>query len=78
MADNQATLLSMSAGKPQGPPAISMNFINIAANTPLTFEETYNELMQYTDLLEPLLLQFGTSIENSEVENITTPKEEEE
>jgi uncharacterized phage infection (PIP) family protein YhgE len=72
LADNQATLLSMFAAKPQGPPAIGMNAINIAANTPLSFEETYNELIQYTDLLAPLLLQCGTFIESSEEkENFT-------
>jgi hypothetical protein len=68
----------MSAGKPQGPPAIGMNSIITATNIPLSFEETNNELMQYTNLLAPLLLQFGTSTENSEEKNITTPEEEEE
>jgi hypothetical protein len=57
LADNQAILLRMSTGKPQGT-AICMNSITIAANAPLTFEDTYNELMQYTNLLAPLLLQF--------------------
>jgi uncharacterized coiled-coil protein SlyX len=45
LGDNQGTLLSMSAGKPQGPPAIGMNYVTIATKTPLTFEETYNELL---------------------------------
>jgi hypothetical protein len=50
----------MSAGKQQGPPTIGMNSIAITTSTPPTFEETYNELMHYTDLFEPFLLQFGT------------------
>jgi hypothetical protein len=44
LADNQATSLSMSAGKPQAPPVIGMNSIVIAENTPLTLEETLEEL----------------------------------
>jgi hypothetical protein len=35
------------------PPSIDMNSITITANELPTFEETYNELMQYTDLLAP-------------------------
>ena len=63
LADNQATLLSMSAGKPQGPPMVGMNSITITESLPSTFEETYNELLNYTDLLEPLLLQFESLTE---------------
>jgi hypothetical protein len=37
-----------------------MNSTNIAENIPSTVEETYNELMHYIDLLEPLLLQLET------------------
>jgi hypothetical protein len=44
LADNQATLLSMSAGKPQAPPVIGMNSIVITEITPLTLEETLEEL----------------------------------
>ena len=36
LADNQATLLSMSAGKPQAPHVVGLNSINIAENVPLT------------------------------------------
>jgi hypothetical protein len=42
LADNQATLLSMSVGKPQAPPIIGMNSIVITENTPLTLEELKN------------------------------------
>ena len=69
LADNQATLLSMSAGKPQGPPMVGMNSITIHESLPSTFEETYNELLNYTDLLEPLLLQFE-SLTEEEKESI--------
>ena len=50
LADNQATLLSMSAGKPQAPPVVGLNSINIAENVPLTLEETLNELLNVADL----------------------------
>ena len=58
LADNQATLLSMSAGKPHAPPMVGMNSITITENLPPTFEDTYNELLNYVDILEPILLQF--------------------
>jgi hypothetical protein len=45
LTDNQATLLSMSAGKPLGPPAVGMNSIIITDNKPPTLEETHNELL---------------------------------
>ena len=32
LANNQATLLSMSAGKPQAPPMVGLNSINIVEN----------------------------------------------
>ena len=41
LADNWATLLSMSAGKPQAPPVVGLNSINIAESVPLTFEELW-------------------------------------
>jgi hypothetical protein len=56
--DNQATLLSMSAGKPHAPPVVGMNSIVVSESLPTTSEETYNELLNYIDILEPLLLQF--------------------
>ena len=60
LADNQATLLSMTAGKPQGNPTVGMNSISVREPLPTTFEDTYNELLDYVDILEPLLLQFGS------------------
>jgi hypothetical protein len=63
----------MSVGKSQGPLAIGMNYISITTNTPSTFEETYNELMQYINLPEPLLLQFEIHMKKPlEEEKITT------
>ena len=62
-ADNQATLLSMTAGKPQGNPTIGMNSISVKEPLPTIFEDTYNELLDYADILEPLLLQFGSLTE---------------
>jgi hypothetical protein len=47
LANNQATLLSMSAGKPQAPPIIGMNSIGITENTPLTLEETLEKIKNY-------------------------------
>jgi hypothetical protein len=47
---HQATPLDKALSKP---PSIGMNSITITANELPTFEETYNELMQYTDLLAP-------------------------
>jgi hypothetical protein len=35
-----------------------MNSVTIPEIPPSTFEETYNELLNYVDLLEPLLEQF--------------------
>ena len=57
LADNQATLLSMSAGKPQAPPVVGMNSINIAENMPLTLEETLDELLNYPEYLLPFMSQ---------------------
>jgi hypothetical protein len=45
LVDNQATLLSMSAGKPPGPPAVGMSSIIITEIKPPTLEETHNELL---------------------------------
>lgn len=68
LADNQATLLSMTPGKPQASPTVGMNSISIKESLPTTFEETYNELLNYTDILEPLLLQFGSLTEEQREE----------
>jgi hypothetical protein len=57
LADSQATLLSMSAGKPQAPPVIGMNSIVITENTPLTLEETLEELKNYPEFLLPFVSQ---------------------
>jgi hypothetical protein len=57
LADNQATLLSMSAGKPQAPPVIGMNSIVITENTPLTLEEMLEELKNYPKFLLPFASQ---------------------
>ena len=76
LADNQATLLSMSAGKPQGPPMVGMNSITITESLPSTFEETYNELLNYTDLLEPLLLQLGSLTEEEKESTMLVEKKD--
>ena len=55
LADNQATLLSMSAGKPQASPVVGLNAITIAENVPLTFDENLNELLNYPEYLLPLM-----------------------
>ena len=47
----------MSAGKPQAPPVVGMNSINIAENVPLTLEETLNELLNYPEYLLPFMSQ---------------------
>jgi hypothetical protein len=57
LADNQATLLSMSAGKPQAPHVIGMNSIVITRNTPLTLEEMLEELKNYPEFLLPFVSQ---------------------
>jgi prefoldin subunit 5 len=57
LADNQATLLSMSAGKPQASPVIGMNSIIITENTPLTLEETLKELKNHNEFLLPFVSQ---------------------
>jgi hypothetical protein len=57
LADNQTTLLSMPAGKPQAPPIIGMNSIVITENTPLTLEETLEELKNYPEFLLPFVSQ---------------------
>ena len=57
LADNQATLLSMSAGKPQAPPTVGMNSINIAESVPSTLEGTLNELLEYPEYLFPFMSQ---------------------
>ena len=59
LADNQATLLSMSAGKPQASPVVGMNSITIADNVPLTLEETLSELLNYPEYLLPFMSRLG-------------------
>jgi hypothetical protein len=77
LANYLATLLSMSAGKPHASAMVGMNFIVVSERFPITFEETYNELLNYVDLLEPLLLQFESSIKEEEKEPIIQVKEKE-
>jgi hypothetical protein len=57
LAYNQATLLSMSAEKPQAPLVIGMNSIVITENSPLTLEETLEELKNYPKILLPFVSQ---------------------
>jgi hypothetical protein len=57
LADNQVTLLSISAGKPQAPPVIGMNSVVIIKNTPLTLEEMLEELKNYPKFLLPFVSQ---------------------
>jgi hypothetical protein len=45
----------MSAKKPQGSRTIGMNSITISANATLTFEQAYNKVMQYTNILAPVI-----------------------
>ena len=45
----------MSAGKPQAPPVVGMNCINITENVPLTLEETLSELLKYPEYLLPFM-----------------------
>jgi hypothetical protein len=58
LADNQATLLSMSVGKPHASPMVGMNSIAVSETFPITFQENYNELLNYVDLIEPLVVPF--------------------
>ena len=76
LVDNQATLLSMTAGKPQGGPTVGMNSISVRDTLPSTFEETYNELLNYTNIFEPLLLQFGSLTEEERESIMKIDKEE--
>jgi hypothetical protein len=79
LADNQATLLSMSAGKPQAPPVISMNSIVITENTPLTLEETLEELKNYPNFLLPFVSQLvclGEEVKEIEEDETTMIMEE--
>jgi hypothetical protein len=69
LADNQATLLSTSAGKPHASPMVGMNSIIVSESLPTTFEGTFNELLNYVDLFEPLLLQLE-SIKEEKKESI--------
>ena len=59
LASNQATLLSMSAGNPQGPIVVGMNSIIVAENNPPTLEEFFVEIMYYIDLLESIMSNFA-------------------
>jgi hypothetical protein len=63
----------MIVGKPQAAP-IGMESISIKEELPSSFEDTYNKLLSYINLLEPFVIQLATIIEKEkEVEN----KEEE-
>ena len=71
LADNQATLLNMSAGKPQAQPSVGMNAITIAAyssenndchtarntieHVPTSMDENLNELVKYPEYLLPYM-----------------------
>ena len=55
LASNQATLLSMSAGKPQTPNVVGMNSIIVKQNDPPTIDEILGELMNYTEFLGPIM-----------------------
>jgi hypothetical protein len=70
----------MSAGKPYASPMVGMNSITVSKIPPSTLEETYNELLDYVDLLEPLLKQFKSmNVEENDVkENNMEEKEVEE
>ena len=69
LADNQATLLTMSAGKPQAPPVVGVSSINIAENVPPTLEETFNELLQYPDYLLPFMSYLYSLNEANEIKS---------
>jgi hypothetical protein len=66
----------MSPGKPHASPMVGMNSIVVYEIPPSTFEETYNELLSYVDLLETLLEQFE-SMEVKEKEYIINVEEKE-
>lgn len=80
LADNQATLLSMSAGKPQAQPSVGMNSITIAApiienidhiaentseHVPTSLEETLNEIVKYPEYLLPYMSYLASKDEIS-------------
>jgi hypothetical protein len=74
LADNQATLLSMSAGKPQASPVVGLNAITIAENVPLTFDENLNELLNYPEYLLPLMSHLASLKEEiNETESYESP-----
>jgi hypothetical protein len=77
LADIQATLLSMSAGKPHASPMVGMNSIVVSEIPSSTLEETYNELLDYVDLPEPLLKSMNVE-ENNVKEKVVEEKEVEE
>jgi hypothetical protein len=79
LVDNQATLLSLSARKPQAPPVIGMNSIVITENTPLTLEETLEELKNYLKFLLPFVAQLvclGEEVKEIEEDETTMIMEE--
>ena len=53
---------------------VGMNSITIIESLPTNFEETYNGLLNYADILEPILLQFE-SIKEEEKESIMVEEE---
>jgi hypothetical protein len=68
----------MSAEKSHASPMVGMNSIAISEILSSTFEETYNELLNYVDILEPLLEKFEymrieekeNNVEEKEVEEV--------
>jgi hypothetical protein len=51
LADNQATILSMSIEKHHASHTVGMHSIAVSEIPSSTLKETYNELLDYVDLL---------------------------
>ena len=49
----------MSAGKPQAPNVVGMNSIVVTKDPP-TLDEILDELMDYTDFLEPIMSKLAS------------------
>ena len=61
-------------GKPQAPPVVGMNSINITENAPLTLEVTLNELLNYPEYLLSFMSQLvGLKEEANETEYDESP-----
>jgi hypothetical protein len=56
----------MASGKPKSS-SIGMNTIFVKKELPSSLEETYNELLNYTDILEPLRHHFFLERERYQV-----------